>query len=80
VQLVDDHLRDQARDDPTLGILLVADRDDATVEAAQRGISTPMAVTEWHRLPAKVREALPSAEDLTETVTRTVREVHSTTA
>jgi predicted nuclease of restriction endonuclease-like (RecB) superfamily len=80
VQLVDDHLRDQAYDDPTLGILLVVDRDDVTVEVTLRGISTPMAVTEWHRLPAEVREALPSAEDLTETVTRTVREIESTTA
>jgi hypothetical protein len=79
VQLVDDHLRDQAHDDPTLGILLVVDRDDVTVEVALRGISTPIAVTEWHRLPAKVREALPSAEDLAETVTRTVCEIESTT-
>jgi hypothetical protein len=38
----------------------------------------PLAVTEWRRLPAKVRQALPSAKDLTETVTRTVREVEST--
>jgi hypothetical protein len=50
------------------------------VEVALRGISTPMAVTEWNRLPAEVREALPSAEGLTETVTRTVREIESTTA
>ena len=80
VQLVDDHLRDQARDDPTLGMLLVVGRDDVTVEVALRGVSTPLAVTEWRRLPAKVRRALPSAEDLSATVTRTVREVESTTA
>lgn len=80
VQLVDDHLRDQTRDDPTLGMLLVVGRDDVTVEVALSGISTPLAVTEWRRLPAKVRQALPSAEDLTETVTRTVREVRSTAA
>jgi YhcG PDDEXK nuclease domain len=80
VQLVNDHLRDQTRDDPTLGVLLVVGRDDVTVEVALRGISTPLAVTEWRRLPAKVRQVLPSAEDLTETVTRTVREVQSTAA
>ena len=80
VQLVDDHLRDQARDDPTLGMLLVVGRDDVTVEVALRRVSTPLAVTEWRRLPAKVRQALPSAEDLSATVTRTVREVESTTA
>jgi predicted nuclease of restriction endonuclease-like (RecB) superfamily len=78
VQLVDDHLRDQARDDPTLGMLLVVGRDDVTVEVALRGVSTPLAVTEWRRLPAKVRQALPTAEDLTETMTRTVREIEST--
>ena len=80
VQLVDDHLRDQSRDDPTLGMLLVVGRDDVTVEVALRGVSTPLAVTEWRRLPAKVRQALPTAEDLSPTVTRTVREIESTTA
>jgi len=79
VQLVDDHLRDQDRDDPTLGMLLVVGRDDLTVEVALRGVSTPLAVTEWRRLPAKVRRALPSAEDLSATVSRTVREVESAT-
>ena len=79
VQLVDDHLRDQTHDDPTLGMLLVVGRDDVSVEVALRGISTPLAVTEWRRLPAKVRQALPSAEDLTETMTRTVREIESIT-
>jgi hypothetical protein len=79
VQLVDDHLRDQARDDPTLGMLLVVGRVDVTVEVALRGVSTPLAVTEWRRLPAKVRQALPTAEDLRPTVTRTVREIESTT-
>jgi predicted nuclease of restriction endonuclease-like (RecB) superfamily len=80
VQLVDDHLRDQARDDPTLGMLLVVGRDDVTVEVALRGVTTPLAVTEWRRLPAKIRQALPSAEDLSATMTRTVREIQSTTA
>jgi predicted nuclease of restriction endonuclease-like (RecB) superfamily len=79
VQLIDDHLRDQSRDDPTLGMLLVVGRDDVTVEVALRGITTPLAVTEWRRLPAKVRQALPSAEDLTATMARTVREIGSTT-
>jgi hypothetical protein len=78
VQLVDDHLRDQSRDDATVGMLLVVGRDDVTVEIALRGISTPLAVTEWRRLPVKVRQALPSAEDLSATMTRTVRELEST--
>jgi predicted nuclease of restriction endonuclease-like (RecB) superfamily len=80
VQLIDDHMRDQSHDDPTLGMLLVVGRDDVTVEVALRGISTPLAVTEWRRLPAKVRQALPTAEDLTATMTRTVREIESAAA
>jgi hypothetical protein len=78
VQLVDDKLRNHTIDQPTLGILLVVDRDDVTVEVALRGITTPLAVTEWRRLPSEVRRALPTAQDLTETITRTVREVEST--
>lgn len=77
VQLVDDKMRDHTLDQATLGILLVVGRDDVTVEVALRGISTPLAVSEWRRLPPEVRRALPSAEDLTETVTRTVREIES---
>jgi hypothetical protein len=78
VQLVDDHLRDHTHDDPTLGMLLVVGRDEMTVEVALPGASTPLAVTEWRRLPAKVRQALPTAEDLRPTVTRTVCEIEST--
>jgi hypothetical protein len=37
----------------------VGGRDDVTVEVALRGVTTPLAVTEWRRLPAKVRQALP---------------------
>jgi hypothetical protein len=44
---------------------------------ALRGVGTPLAVSEWRRLPTKVRQALPSAEDLSATVTRTVREIES---
>jgi predicted nuclease of restriction endonuclease-like (RecB) superfamily len=78
VQLVDDHLRDHARQEPTLGMLLVVGRDDVTVEIALRGVSTPLAVTEWRRLPAKVRQALPTAEEFRPTVAQTIREIEST--
>ena len=78
VKLVDDHLRDHARDDPTLGMVLVVDRDDITVEVALRGVSTPLVVTGWPRLPAEVRQALPTAEDFRPTVVQTVRQVEST--
>jgi hypothetical protein len=45
---------------------------------ALRGVGTPLAVSEWRRLPTKVRQALlPSADDLSATVTRTLREIES---
>ena len=78
VKLVDDHLRDHARDDPTLGMVLVVDRDDITVEVALRGVSTPLVVTGWPRLPDEVRQALPTAEDFRPTVVQTVRQIEST--
>jgi predicted nuclease of restriction endonuclease-like (RecB) superfamily len=80
VQLIDDKIRDHLHDEGTLGILLVVGRDDVTVEVALRGIGPPLAVSEWRRLPEEVRRALPSAAELTETVTRTMREVESATA
>jgi predicted nuclease of restriction endonuclease-like (RecB) superfamily len=78
VQLIDEHLRDQARDDPTLGLLLVVDRDHVTAEIAPHGVSTLLAVTDWPRLPAEVRRALPTAEDFRPTVVQTIRDVEST--
>jgi predicted nuclease of restriction endonuclease-like (RecB) superfamily len=77
VQLIDDLMRDHHHDEATLGILLVVGRDDVTVEIALLGINTPLAVSEWKRLPSEVRRALPSAEELAETMTRTVREIDS---
>jgi len=78
VDLVDDNLRDQARDDPTLGMLLVVGRHDVTVEVALSGVSAPLAVTERSRLPVEVRQALPTADDFRPTVAQTVREIEST--
>jgi hypothetical protein len=43
-----------------------------------RGVTTPLAVTEWRRLPPKVRQALPTAEGPSATMTRTVSEIEST--
>jgi len=56
VQLVDDHLRDQARDDQTLGMLLVVGRDDVTVEVALRGVTTP---ARRHRMAPPPRQGPP---------------------
>ena len=79
VRLIDEHLRDQARDDPTLGLLLVVGRADVANDVALGGgVSTLLAVTDWPRLPAEVRRALPTAEDFRPTVAQTIRDVEST--
>jgi hypothetical protein len=66
VNVVDDQMRDQQHDLPTIGLLLVARRNDQVVELALRTISSPLAVSTYDigELPADVREALPSEEDL----------------
>jgi predicted nuclease of restriction endonuclease-like (RecB) superfamily len=75
VQLVDERMRDMEIDEQTVGILLVVGRDDVKVQVALRGISTPLAVSEWRQLPPEVRAALPSTDDLSRAVTQAVREV-----
>jgi predicted nuclease of restriction endonuclease-like (RecB) superfamily len=66
VNVVDDQMRDPQHDLPTIGLLLVARRNDQVVELALRTISSPLAVSPYDigELPADVREALPSEEDL----------------
>jgi hypothetical protein len=49
------------------------------VEVALRGVSTMLAVTEWPRLPAEVRQALTTAEDFRPTVAQTIRDIESAT-
>jgi hypothetical protein len=61
-------------------MLLVVGRDDVTAEVALRRITIPLAVTEWRRLPIKVRQALPTAEDVRPTVEQTVRNRSTTPA
>lgn len=72
VNAVDDLLRrPEHGDGSTIGILLAADRDDVVVEYALRGIDAPLAVSTYttHRaLPAELRPALPSTEDLADIV------------
>ncbi|KQV18354.1 MULTISPECIES: YhcG family protein [unclassified Kitasatospora] len=73
--VVDDKVRDPERDDPTLGILIAAHRDEEVVQYSLRGTNQPLAVTTYQTLPAELRPLLPSPEDLTR-VTREVLEKH----
>lgn len=76
VNAVDHQLRRlEHGDQPTIGILLVANRDDVVVEYALEGLTAPMAVSTYrtHRaLPPDLRSALPSPNELA----RIVRSVH----
>ncbi|NEE03015.1 PDDEXK nuclease domain-containing protein [Phytoactinopolyspora halotolerans] len=68
VNVIDRQLRKPEYDAPTLGILLVASRNDVVVEYALDTVDSPVAVSTWSALPADVREQLPSAEQLAVTI------------
>lgn len=64
---VDDLLR-KADDHPTVGIILCTDRSDVVVEYALHDSRRPIGVSTYEfsaTLPTSLREALPSAADLT---------------
>jgi YhcG PDDEXK nuclease domain len=52
-------------DGPTIGVLLVADKDSVVVDYALAGIAAPVAVASYTylQLPAVVRARLPNAEE-----------------
>ncbi|OII21857.1 PDDEXK nuclease domain-containing protein [Curtobacterium sp. MCBA15_013] len=62
VNLVDDQLRIADLHAPTVGILLVTDRNDQVVRYSLAGAAQPMAVSTYETLPAPVQEALVSPE------------------
>ncbi|MDH6110853.1 putative nuclease of restriction endonuclease-like (RecB) superfamily [Kitasatospora sp. MAP12-15] len=75
--VVDDKIRDPERDDPTLGILIAAHRDEEVVQYSLRSSSQPLAVTTYQTLPAEFRPLLPTPEQLSR-VTQEVLAKHST--
>lgn len=69
VNVVDDQLRDRVHgDQPTIGILLAASRDDVIVRYALEGVENPLAVSTYRALPDDVRPSLPTAADLQQLV------------
>lgn len=65
---VDELLR-HADDKPTIGLLLVKDKDKTLVEYALTGYTKPMGVANWEQqivrsLPAELKASLPSVEDI----------------
>ncbi|WP_405664714.1 PDDEXK nuclease domain-containing protein [Streptomyces sp. NBC_01166] len=71
VTAVDRLLRDPERDDRTLGILIAESQDETTVEFALQSQNQPLAVSTYASLPSRVRELMPTSDDLS----RIAREV-----
>lgn len=67
VALVEDRLRRPDRHAPTIGLLLVAGRNEQIVRYALSGASAPLAVADYtyDSLPPDARAALPPADQLT---------------
>ena len=72
-------IRDAERDDPALGILITAHRDDDVVQYSLGVSSQPLASTTYNTLPAALRPLLPSPEDLAR-VTHEVLDKHGHSA
>lgn len=64
VALVDDRLRIPEKHQPTIGILLVADKNDTVVRYALAGAAQPVAVSRYE-LTAETQKALPDEETIT---------------
>nr|BFF10368.1 hypothetical protein GCM10025699_16710 [Microbacterium flavescens] len=64
VALVDDRLRRPDLHRPTVGMLLVADKNETVVRYALAGTAQPMAVSRYELSP-QVQAALPAEETLT---------------
>ncbi|MEU8709333.1 PDDEXK nuclease domain-containing protein [Streptomyces sp. NPDC048565] len=64
VTAVDRLIRDPERDDQTLGILIAESQDTTTVEFALQSQNQPLAVSTYAALPSRVRELMPSSDDL----------------
>ncbi len=77
VAMVDDLVRDDAVHAPTVGILLVAGRDEQVVRYALSGSATPLAVADYtyDSLPPEARAALPDSAQLRSLLNETVQEI-----
>ncbi len=62
VAMVDDRLRRPGVHAPTLGLLLVAGRNEQLVRYALAASSAPVAVADWSALPADAQAVLPPAD------------------
>jgi len=66
LNLLDDYIREDD-ENPSIGIILCAERDRLEVEYALRGIDKPVGVAEYRltkELPPELQDKLPSIEDI----------------
>lgn len=66
LNLMDRQIKDDS-DNPTIGLILCEDKKGITVEYAIEGINKPMGVSQFkltEKLPSKLKEFLPTAEEL----------------
>jgi predicted nuclease of restriction endonuclease-like (RecB) superfamily len=66
LNLLDDYIREED-ENPSIGIILCAERDRLEVEYALRGIDKPVGVAEYRltkELPTELRDNLPSVENI----------------
>ena len=64
VAIVDDQYRRPQIHAPTVGILLCTGKSGPTVRYALASTAVPVAVADYHGLPADARAALPTVEQL----------------
>ena len=75
VNAVDDLLKDK-EDNPTIGLLICSDMNKAEVQWSFRGISTPVGVATYNNI--RIKDALPTQEQLKERMELLQRELRTT--
>lgn len=76
VNAIDEVLK-QPEDNPTIGLLVCSDINRADVQWSFKGITTPMGVATYNNI--KIKDALPSQEQLAERVQLLQKELQETT-
>lgn len=75
LNLLDDYVREQ-HENPSIGIILCAQRDRFDVEYALRGIDKPMGVSEFRLskdLPSSLQDKLPNAKELEDEILKELK-------
>lgn len=71
-----DELLKAPEDNPTIGLLICSDMSKTDVQWSFRGITTPMGVATYNNI--RIKDALPSQEQLAERVRLLQKELHET--